>query len=73
MPTSYLYVSLTHLSDDSATQLTLFDDRSAKLELERASDSIKDRYGSAAIMRASSLQSSGVAKERAGQIGGHFK
>ncbi len=73
MPVSYLYVSLTQLSDDSTTQLTLFDDRVAAYELEKATDSIKDRYGSDSILRASSLLNSGVARERAGQIGGHFK
>ena len=73
MPVSYLYVSITQLSDDNVTQLTLFDDRAKAYDLERATDEIKDRYGSAAIMRASSLQNAGVAKERAGQIGGHYK
>ncbi|QTH45923.1 DNA polymerase IV [Cohnella sp. LGH] len=73
MPVSYLYVSITHLSDDNVTQLALFDDRSKAYDLERATDEIKDRYGSAAIMRASSLQGTGIARERAGQIGGHYK
>jgi nucleotidyltransferase/DNA polymerase involved in DNA repair len=73
MPVSHLYVSLTQLSDDSITQLTLFDDRAAAYDLERATDSIKDRYGSASLVRASSLLNSGVARERAGQIGGHYK
>lgn len=73
MPVSYLYVSVTQLSDDNVTQLTLFDDRAKAYDLERATDAIKDRYGSAAIMKAASLQDAGVARERAGQIGGHYR
>lgn len=73
LPLSNLSVSLTDLSDDSVFQLTLFEDRSAIYRRERATDRIKDRYGSDAVMRASSLLSSGVARERAAQIGGHYK
>ncbi|RKP54934.1 DNA polymerase IV [Cohnella endophytica] len=73
LPVSHLYISLTQLSDDSTYQLTLFDDRAAAYDIERATDQIKDRYGSGAIMRASSLLASGVARERSGQIGGHYK
>ncbi|MFC5403132.1 DNA polymerase IV [Cohnella soli] len=73
MPVSHIYVSLTQLSDDDVTQLTLFDDRARAYDLERAVDSIKDRFGSAAILKASSHLEAGVARERAGQIGGHFK
>jgi DNA polymerase-4 len=73
MPVSHLYVSLTQLTDDCTYQLTLFDDRAAAYDLERATDSIKDRYGSGAIMRGSSLLAAGVAKERSEQIGGHYK
>ncbi|CAM3718653.1 DNA polymerase IV [Cohnella lubricantis] len=73
MPVSRLSVALTDLSDDSVFQLTLFEDRAATYRMERATDRIKDRYGSAAVMRASSLLASGVARERAGQIGGHYK
>ncbi|WP_256758154.1 DNA polymerase IV [Cohnella sp. WQ 127256] len=73
LPLSHLYISLTQLSDDSTYQLTLFDDRAAAYDIERTTDAIKDRYGSGAIMRASSLLSSGVARERTEQIGGHYK
>jgi DNA polymerase-4 len=72
MPVSHLYIGLTQLTDDSVIQLTLFDDRLKTYDLERATDEIKDKYGSAAIMRASSLLQSGVARERAEQIGGHY-
>lgn len=73
MPVSRLSVALTELSDDSVLQLTLFEDRAAVYRMERATDRIKDRYGSDAVMRASSLLPSGVARERAGQIGGHYR
>ncbi|ATF14290.1 DNA polymerase IV [Brevibacillus porteri] len=73
MPVNHLSVALTELTDDNAIQLTFFDDRIKAYSLERATDDIKDRYGSAAIMRASSLLQSGVARERAEQIGGHYK
>ncbi|MBB6735517.1 DNA polymerase IV [Cohnella zeiphila] len=68
-----LFVALTELSDDRIDQLTLFEDRITAYALERTSDAIKERYGSAALLRASSLLSSGVALERAEQIGGHYK
>lgn len=73
LPVTHLNISLSQLSDDSVYQLTLFEDRTAAYAIERASDHIKDRYGSDAIMRASSLLEVGVARERAGQIGGHYR
>ncbi len=73
LPVSHLYISLTQLSDDSTYQLTLFEDRAEAYDIERTTDGIKDRYGSDAIMRASSLLGAGVAKERSEQIGGHYK
>lgn len=73
LPISNLSVSLTKLSEDDVFQLTLFEDRSAAYNIERAIDEIKDRYGSDAIMRGSSLLNAGVARERAEQIGGHYK
>lgn len=73
MPISRLFLSLTQLSADDTYQLTLFEDRTAAYSLERAADSIKDRFGDDAIMRASSLFQSGVARERAAQIGGHYR
>lgn len=72
-PVGRISVTLGDLSDDSVMQLTLFDDRIALYSLEKAADEIKDRYGSDAIMRASSLLSAGVARERAEQIGGHYR
>lgn len=73
LPLSNLSVSLSQLTDDSTIQLTLFEDRSLAYRKERAIDGIKHRYGSDAIVRASSLMEAGVARERAEQIGGHYK
>lgn len=73
LPLSNLSISLSQLTDDSIMQLTLFDDRSLAYGKERAIDEIKNRYGSDAIVRASSLMEAGVARERAEQIGGHYK
>lgn len=73
LPISRLFISLTELASDDVYQLTLFDNRPAAYAIERTTDSIKDRFGDAAIMRASSMLESGVARERAGQIGGHYK
>ncbi|MBW4083048.1 DNA polymerase IV [Paenibacillus sp. S150] len=73
LPLSNLSVSLSQLTDDSILQLTLFDNRSLAYDKEHAIDDIKNRYGSDAIMHASSLMEAGVARERAEQIGGHYK
>lgn len=73
LPVSHLSVALSGLTEDREIQLTLFDNRSRTYDKERAVDGIKDRYGSDAIIHASSLMEAGVARERAGQIGGHYK
>lgn len=73
LPISRLGISISQLIDDSVIQLTLFDDRVRAYNKERAIDQIKTRYGSRALIRASSLLESGVALERAEQIGGHYK
>ncbi|MCL6458580.1 MAG: DNA polymerase IV [Gorillibacterium sp.] len=72
-PVSRLYISLDALTDDGVMQLTFFNDRVKAYQREHAIDNIKNRYGSDAIIHASSLLESGVARERAGQIGGHYK
>lgn len=72
LPLTHLFVTLSDLTDDSVCQLDLFEDREKAIRREKAVDSIKDRYGSAAIMRASSLLPTAQAKDRARQIGGHW-
>ncbi|MCD9023286.1 DNA polymerase IV [Cohnella silvisoli] len=73
LPVRKLAINLTQLSDDSTYQLTLFDDREKLRKVEKATDGIKNRFGSASIVKASSLLRSGQASERAIKIGGHYK
>ncbi|WP_108991650.1 Y-family DNA polymerase [Paenibacillus agaridevorans] len=73
LPASHLMIALNQLSSDRVQQLDLFDNRHKIFELEKTTDAIKDRFGDMAIMRASSMLEAGVARERAGQIGGHYK
>jgi nucleotidyltransferase/DNA polymerase involved in DNA repair len=73
MPVRRAGVTLSGLSNDEEYQLTLFEDRERNRALERATDSIKDKYGSFAIFRASSMTAAGQAKERSAKIGGHYK
>ena len=73
LPVSHIAIALTQLSSDKVQQQDLFDNRAKIFDLEKATDTIKDRFGDVAIMRASSLLEAGVARERAGQIGGHYK
>lgn len=72
-PLTHLNVTLTDLSRDDTYQLDMFDDREKHIRRERAVDRIKERYGPAAIIRASSLLETAQARERAMQIGGHYR
>ncbi len=72
-PVRRLGVALTGLASDSTYQLSLFEDREKVRRLEQTTDSIKNRYGSSSILRASSLMASGQARERSAKIGGHYK
>ncbi|MET3543827.1 DNA polymerase-4 [Paenibacillus favisporus] len=73
MPVRRAGVMLSELSDDRNYQLTLFEDQERLRALEKATDHIKQRYGSMAIVRASSLTGAGQAAERSMKIGGHYK
>jgi nucleotidyltransferase/DNA polymerase involved in DNA repair len=73
MPVRRVGVMLSNLVDDQGYQLTLFEDQVKSRALDKVTDHIKDRYGSAAIVRASSLTTAGQAKEMAQKIGGHYK
>jgi DNA polymerase-4 len=73
MPVRRVGITLSNLVDDQGYQLTLFEDQVKSRELDKATDLIKDRYGSAAIVRASSATASGQAAERSRKIGGHYK
>lgn len=65
-------VTLTNLHEDVATQLTLFDDRPKQKDVGIVMDQIRDKYGSTAILRASSFTDAGITPERSKKIGGHF-
>jgi nucleotidyltransferase/DNA polymerase involved in DNA repair len=73
MPVRRAGVSISGLVGDEEYQLTLFEDKERQRALERATDWIKDRFGSAAIVRASSMGKAGQAQHRALKIGGHYK
>ncbi|MBP1156070.1 MULTISPECIES: DNA polymerase IV [unclassified Paenibacillus] len=73
IPVRRLGVTLSQLTNDQDYQLTLFEDQEKTRSLEKVTDFIKDRYGSAAIVRASSLTAAGQATERSMKIGGHYK
>lgn len=72
MPLTHLHITLTGLSGDDAYQLDLFEDRERLMQREKTVDALKDRFGSTAILRASSLLTTAQAFERAEQIGGHW-
>ncbi|CAM3353635.1 DNA polymerase IV [Marinicrinis lubricantis] len=72
MPLTQLHITLTDLSDDRVYQLDLFEDRERLIRREKAVDTLKDKFGPTAIVRASSLLKTGQAFERAAQIGGHW-
>lgn len=67
-----VYVTLTNLSDDEATQLDLFSERARKKDLAYAMDKIRDRFGPTAILRAASYTDAGISLERSAKIGGHW-
>jgi nucleotidyltransferase/DNA polymerase involved in DNA repair len=66
-------VMLCGLRKDEEYQLTLFENQERQRALEKATDLIKDRFGGAAIARASSFGTAGQAQHRALKIGGHYK
>ncbi|WP_173918494.1 DNA polymerase IV [Halobacillus sp. Marseille-Q1614] len=65
-------VTLTNLEEDVATQLTLFDDRPKQKDIGKVMDQIRDKYGSMAILRASSFTDAGITPDRSKKIGGHY-
>ncbi|UQZ81644.1 DNA polymerase IV [Paenibacillus konkukensis] len=72
MPLTQLHITLTGLSGDETYQLDLFEDREKLIRCAKTIDAIKDRFGLTAMIRASSLQKTAQAFERAAQIGGHW-
>ncbi|WP_110927527.1 DNA polymerase IV [Bacillus massiliglaciei] len=72
-PVRRLGISLSSLAADDVWQLSFFDHKAEKRELDYAIDRIKQRFGMTAVVRAASLRSAGQVFERAQKIGGHYK
>lgn len=64
-------VSLDNLFEKGETQLDLFEDQPKKNDIGYVMDAIRDKYGSTAILRASSYTNAGVTLDRSTKIGGH--
>ena len=67
-----IYVTLTNLSDDDETQLDLFHERTKRKDIGYVMDKIRERFGSDAILRATSYTDAGILLERSKKIGGHW-
>lgn len=73
-PVRQLSVSITKLEDEHSMQLSLFEKEKWKnRKLASAVDSIRNRYGSAALLRAVSYTDAGTAVKRSKLLGGHKK
>lgn len=70
-PIRRVTVNLTNLVEDLETQLDLFDDRGKHKDVGLVMDTIRERFGSSAILRASSYTDAGIALDRSRKIGGH--
>ncbi|WP_047153397.1 DinB/UmuC family translesion DNA polymerase [Aneurinibacillus tyrosinisolvens] len=64
-------VSLTNLASDDFLQLDLFKNNEKQLKLDRIIDTIRDKFGFGALLRASSYTKGGIMVKRVNQIGGH--
>jgi DNA polymerase-4 len=73
LPVRKLSVTLSDFSRDNEYQLAFFGNRERTRSLERATDEIKNRFGTTSILLASSFLQAGQAKERSRKIGGHYK
>jgi len=67
-----VYVTLTNLADDDETQLDLFTDRPKQKDIGYVMDTIRERFGATAILRASSYTDAGITLDRSKKIGGHW-
>lgn len=72
-PVRSVGVSVDNLTDDAVQQLDLFRDWDRERRLASTIDNIKDRFGTTALVRATSLTQAGQAFQRAGKIGGHYR
>ncbi|WP_176449574.1 DNA polymerase IV [Lentibacillus sp. CBA3610] len=67
----HVYVTLDNLYEDGETQLNLFDDKPKKKDIGYVMDAIRAKYGSTAILRATSYTDAGITIGRSSKIGGH--
>lgn len=73
-PVRRLSISLSNLEEEHSMQLSLFDEQKWRnRQLGSTMDSLRNKYGSNAVLRAVSYTKSGTAVEREKLIGGHFK
>ncbi|WP_318616251.1 DNA polymerase thumb domain-containing protein [Sporosarcina sp. YIM B06819] len=71
-PVRQISLSITKLEDEQSIQLSLFEkDNWRSREIGQVMDSIRNRYGSTAILRAISLTDAGTAIKRSDLVGGH--
>ncbi|WP_035710047.1 DNA polymerase IV [Salibacterium aidingense] len=72
-PLRSIGITLDQLIPDAFRQLSLFHPVQDRERLNHTVDHLKNRFGSDAVLRASSLTSAGQASLRARKIGGHYK
>ncbi|CDQ41943.1 DNA polymerase IV [Virgibacillus salexigens] len=65
-------VSITNLMSVDSIQLNLFEDTAKKNDIGNVMDQIRSKYGSTAILRASSYTDAGITIDRSKKIGGHY-
>lgn len=71
-PVRQVSLSITKLENEQSVQLSLFEkDNWRERELGKVMDSIRNRYGSAAVLRAISLTDAGTAIKSSQLVGGH--
>lgn len=71
-PVRHISISISKLEDEQSMQLSLFEkDNWKKRKLATAMDNIRNRYGSAALLRAVSYTPAGTAVKRSKMVGGH--
>lgn len=71
-PVRHISISITKLEDEHSMQLNFFEKENWKIrKLATAMDNIRNRYGSAALLRAVSYTPAGTAVKRSKMVGGH--
>ena len=71
-PVRQISVSITKLDEEHSMQLSLFDEgKWRNRQLGATMDSLRNKYGSTAILRAVSLTNAGTAIKRSRLVGGH--